>query len=62
MPKSAYPDPQEIGYYAPTQGLVFYYTNVSRFEGIAPIGRFDGSVAAIKSGKSDFTARIELAR
>jgi hypothetical protein len=62
MPNSADPRPGEIGYYAPTQALVFYTTDVGRFDGIARIGRFDGSVAAIKSRKSDFVARIELAR
>jgi hypothetical protein len=61
MPKSADPRPGEIGYYAPTQELVLYYTDVGRFDGIARIGRFDGSIAAIKSRKSDFVARIELA-
>jgi hypothetical protein len=62
MPKSADPRPGEIGYYAPTQALVFYYTDVGRFDGIARIGRFDGSAAAIRNRKSDFVARIELAR
>lgn len=62
MPKSADPEPREIGYYAPTQELVLYYTDVGRFDGIARIGRFEGSVAAIKSRKSDFVARIEVAR
>jgi hypothetical protein len=61
MPKSADPEPREIGYYAPTNELVFYYANVGRFDGIARIGRFDGSIAAIKSRKSDFVARIERA-
>jgi hypothetical protein len=61
MPKSADPEPREIGYYAPTQELVFYYTDVGRFDGIVRIGRFDGSVGAIRSRKSDFVARIELA-
>ena len=62
MPKSADPRPGEIGYYAPTQALVFYTTDVGRFDGIARIGRFDGSLAAIRNRKSDFIARIELAR
>src|SRR5215218_3349585 len=62
MPKSADPRPGEIGYYAPTQALVFYYTDVGRFDGIARIGHFDGSLAAIRSRKSDFVARIELVR
>jgi hypothetical protein len=62
MPKSADPEPREIGYYAPTKELVFYYANVGRFDGIARIGRFDGTIAAIKSRKSDFVARIERAR
>jgi hypothetical protein len=61
MPASADPRPGEIGYYAPTQMLIFYTTDVGRFDGIARIGRFDGSVAAIRNRKSDFVARIELA-
>jgi hypothetical protein len=61
MPKSADPEPREIGSYAPTNELVFYYANVGRFDGIARIGRFDGTIAAIKGRKSDFVARIERA-
>jgi hypothetical protein len=61
MPRSADPQPGEIGYFGPTRMLVFYTSDVGRFDGIARIGRFDGSVAAIKS-RTDFIARIELAR
>jgi hypothetical protein len=60
-PRSADPRPGEIGYFAPTRMLVFYTTDVGRFDGIARIGRFDGSIAAIRNRKSDFVARIELA-
>ena len=62
MPKSADPRPGEIGYYAPTQALVFYTTDVGRFDGIARIGHFEGSVTAIGNRSGAFKARIEVAR
>lgn len=62
MPTSADPRPREIGYYAPTRDLVFYYGDVGRFAGIARIGRFDGGIAAITNRTGNFSARIELAR
>ena len=61
MPKSADPKPRDIGYYAPWGNLVFYYGDVGRYDGIARIGRFDGSVGVIKNQTGDFRARIELA-
>ena len=62
VPAGADPLPREIGYYAPSGDLVFYYDDVGYFTGIVRIGQFDGSVDAIMSQTSDFTARIELAR
>ena len=62
MPAGADPLPREIGYYAPSGDLVFYYDDVGYFNGIVRIGQFDGGVDAIVGQTGDFTARIELAR
>ena len=56
------PLPRDIGYYAPSGVLVFYYDDVGYFKGIVRIGQFDGSVDAIMSQTGEFTARIELAK
>ena len=61
MPAGDDPIPADIGYYAPSGDLVFYYGDVGYFTGIVRIGHFDGSVAALASQTGDFTARIELA-
>jgi hypothetical protein len=39
VPAGADPDINDIGYYAPTNGLVFYYGNVGYFNGIVRLGR-----------------------
>jgi hypothetical protein len=52
---------RDIGYYAPSGDLVFYYDDIGYFNGIVRIGRFDGGVDAIVSQTGDFTARIEMA-
>jgi hypothetical protein len=61
VPAGDDPSPRDIGYYAPSRDLVFYYGDVGYFNGIVRIGQFDGSVDAIASQTGDFTARIELA-
>jgi hypothetical protein len=61
VPAGDDPLPRDIGYYAPSRDLVFYYDEVGYFNGIVRIGQFDGSVDAIASQTADFTARIELA-
>ena len=61
MPKGDDPNPYEIGYYAPSGHLVFYYTDVGYFDGIVRIGQFDGNMDAITSQTGEFTATIELA-
>ena len=55
------PIPTDIGYYAPSGDLVFYYGDVGYFTGIVRIGQFDGSVNAIARQTDDFTVRIERA-
>ncbi len=54
--------PGDIGYYAPSGVLVFYYRDVGYFNGIVRIGEFDSNMDAITSQTGDFSARIELAK
>jgi hypothetical protein len=61
VPAGDDPFPRDIGYYAPSGDLVFYYGDVGYFNGIVRIGQFDGNMDAITSQSGDFTARIELA-
>ena len=42
VPAGADPEINDIGYYAPSNGLVFYYGNVGYFNGIVRLGRFSG--------------------
>jgi hypothetical protein len=62
VPTGDDPLPRDIGYYAPSGDLVFYYDDVGYFNGIVRIGQFDGNMDAISSQTGDFTARIELAK
>jgi hypothetical protein len=61
VPPGDDPFPRDIGYYAPSGDLVFYYGDVGYFNGIVRIGQFDGNMDAISSQTIDFTASIELA-
>ncbi|WP_308113630.1 cyclophilin-like fold protein [Arthrobacter sp. ISL-30] len=61
MPEGDDPVPQDIGYYAPSGNIVFYYGDVGYWNGIARIGEFDSSMDVIKDQTGDFRARIELA-
>lgn len=61
VPRGDDPNPREIGYYAPTNDLVFYYDDVGFFNGIVRIGQFDGDLETITSQSGDFMVRIELA-
>lgn len=40
VPDADAPEPGEIGYYAPTQGLVLYYGSPGRWPGLVRMGRF----------------------
>ncbi len=62
VPAGDDPLPRDIGYYAPSGDLVFYYGDVGYFNGIVRIGQFDGNMVAITSQTGDFTARIELVK
>jgi hypothetical protein len=61
VPAGDDPVPRDIGYYAPSRDIVFYYDDVGYFNGIVRIGQFDGSMDEIVSQTGDFTARMELA-
>jgi hypothetical protein len=61
VPAGDDPFPRDIGYYAPTRDLVFYYGDVGYFNGIVRLGQFDGDMAAITSQTGDFIVKIELA-
>jgi hypothetical protein len=61
VPAGDDPAPRDVGYYAPSGNLVFYYGDVGYYIGIVRLGQFDGSVDAIESQRSEFTATVELA-
>lgn len=60
MPEGDDPEPNEIGYYAPSGDLVLYYGDVGYWPGIARIGQFTSGLDPIKDQDEDFTATIEL--
>jgi hypothetical protein len=59
VPAGADPDIRDIGYYAPTGDLVFYYGDVGYWNGIVRIGRFDTSMEEIERQPDDFQVTIE---
>lgn len=60
MPSGDDGEPGEIGYYAPNQVLVLYYSRVGRYPGIASLGTWDLHPDALRN-LPDGTA-ITLAR
>ncbi|WIE54764.1 cyclophilin-like fold protein [Curtobacterium sp. MCBD17_003] len=60
MPASDDPFPGDIGYYAPWGNVVFYYGDVSRYDGIARIGTLE-QTAPIQRHDGDFSATIQRA-
>jgi hypothetical protein len=61
VPAGEDPAPRDIGYYAPSGDLVFYYGDVGYFPGIVRLGQFDGSVDAVQNQTGEFAATVELA-
>lgn len=61
MPEGDDPRPNDIGYYAPSSDVVFYYGDVGYWTGIARIGEFTSDIAPIQTQATDFTATITLA-
>jgi hypothetical protein len=61
-PRGSVPVAGDIGYYAPSQNLVFYYQPIGYFDGIVIIGPIDDSVSAIAHQHGPFGVRIERGR
>jgi hypothetical protein len=59
VPAGADPDVGDIGYYAPSGDLVFYYGDVGYFDGIVRIGRFDTTMESIENQADNFQVTIE---
>jgi hypothetical protein len=60
VPEGDDPDAADIGYYAPSQGLVLYYGDVGYWNGIVRIGRFDtDDLDLIKRQPDYFEVTIE---
>ncbi|MGO2541827.1 cyclophilin-like fold protein [Specibacter sp. AOP5-B1-6] len=49
VPDADAPQPGEIGYYAPTQGLVLYYGSPGRWPGLVRMGRFSHDLDALRA-------------
>jgi hypothetical protein len=59
VPAGADPDVGDIGYYAPSGDLVFYYGDVGYWKGIVRIGRFDTTLELIEHQDDNFPVTIE---
>ena len=59
VPDRDAPEPGEIGYYAPTQGLVLYYGHVGEWPGLVRLGRFDFDLDALKAFPDGSRAQID---
>jgi hypothetical protein len=58
-PAGADPDIGDIGYYAPSGDLVFYYGDVGYWNGIVRIGRFDTPMELVEDQADNFQVTIE---
>jgi hypothetical protein len=59
VPEGDDPEPQDIGYYAPSGDLVLYYEDVGYFDGIVRLGTIDSDIEVIRNQTGTFTATIE---
>jgi hypothetical protein len=59
VPAGADPDIGDLGYYAPSGDLVFYYGDVGYWNGIVRIGRFDTTMELIEHQADNFKVTIE---
>ena len=59
LPAGADPDIGDIGYYAPSGDLVFYYGDVGYWNGIVRVGRFDTTMELIEHQADNFKIKIE---
>ncbi len=58
VPHADAPEPGEIGYYAPTQGLVLYYRHPGRWPGLVRMGRFTYDLEALRELADGTTVHI----
>ncbi|MGO1623440.1 cyclophilin-like fold protein [Flaviflexus sp.] len=49
-----------IGYYAPQQAIVLYYTDVPRFPGIVRLGSFGGEVSLLSGRRKPRPVTIDV--
>lgn len=61
VPEGDDPEPNDIGYYAPTGDLVLYYDDVGYWDGIVRLGVFTSDMDPIRNQAGTFTAIIQLA-
>ena len=61
VPAGADPDVNDIGYYAPSGNLVFYYGDVGYWNGIVRVGQFDTEIGIIERQPDGFDVTIEQA-
>ena len=62
VPDGDDPEINDIGYYAPSRNLVFYYADVGYWKGIVRIGRFQSSdIDHIERQPDGFDVTIEQA-
>jgi hypothetical protein len=60
VPPGADPEVNDIGYYRPSNGLVFYYGDVGYFPGIVRLGRLSASdMQLIRQQSGSFTITIQ---
>jgi hypothetical protein len=59
VPAGADPDIGDIGYYAPSGDLVFYYGDVGYWDGIVRIGQFDATMELFEQQGDEFQVVIE---
>lgn len=50
-----------IGYYAPAEAVVLYYSDVGRYHGLVRIGEIAGNVSVLRGWNSARAITIELA-
>lgn len=58
VPDADAPQPGEIGYYAPTRGLVLYYGNPGSWPGLVRLGSFNYDLDALRQLPDGTTIHI----
>lgn len=61
VPDADAPEPGEIGYYAPTRGLVLYYGSPGRWPGLVRMGRFTYDLDALRNLPDGSIIQITMA-